>query len=84
MGYEAAALITLGSVIGLLFGLRILFFAVGVLLFCSVGVSLIQHLNLLESVTTILVAQAILQGSFFLASLLKTAIKEVRSRRSML
>ena len=66
MGYAAIALAIVGFVVGVVFRLRVLLTLVGVLLLLSIAFSLSQGFSFLQTALTIIVAQTILQGSYFL------------------
>ena len=66
MGYAAIALAIVGFVVGVVFRLRVLLTLVGALLILSIAFSLSQGFSFLQTALTIIVAQTILQGSYFL------------------
>ena len=66
MGYAAIGLAILGFAIGVMFRLKVLLTFVGLLLIFSVVFSLTHGFTFLEAGLTILVAQTILQSTYFL------------------
>jgi hypothetical protein len=80
--YAATALAILGIAVGIAFRYRALLPIVGVLLVASVVFSLARGFDFLETALTVLLAQTILQGSYFLGLLIRaifTAIQRMRS-----
>ena len=73
MGYAAVGLAILGFAIGVMFRLKVLLTFVGLLLVFSVAFSLNHGFTFLEAALTILVAQSILQGTYFLGLVAKSA-----------
>ena len=65
MVYCAIALATAGFVVGGAFRFRVLLALVGALLLLSVVFSLVHRFSFLETALTILVAQTIFQGAYF-------------------
>jgi len=66
MGYAAIALAIVGFVVGAVFRLRVLLTLVGVLLVLSITFSLSRGFSFLQTAVALSVAQAILQGTYFL------------------
>jgi hypothetical protein len=73
MEYAAVALAILGVAIGILFRLKVLLPIIGVLLLASIAFSLVAGYSFLDAASTMLVAQTILQGSYFVGLLLRAA-----------
>lgn len=72
MGYAAIALALLGFVAGLLFRLRILLSILALILLLSIIFSVSSGFSFLGTTFTILVAQTIAQGSYFLGLVART------------
>jgi hypothetical protein len=66
MVYSAIALATAGFVVGGVFRFRVLLILVGVLLLVSIAFSFGHGFSFLETALTILVAQTIFQGTYFI------------------
>jgi hypothetical protein len=66
MGYAAIALAIVGFVVGAVFRLRVLLTLVGVLLVLSITFSLSHGFSFFQTAVTLIVAQTILQGTYFL------------------
>ena len=66
MGYAAIALAIVGFVVGVVFRFRVLLTLVGALLILSIVFSLGHGFSFLETALTILVAQTIFQGTYFI------------------
>jgi hypothetical protein len=66
MVYSAIALATAGLVVGAVFRFRVLLMLVGVLLLLSIVFSLGHGFSFLQTALTILVAQIIFQGTYFI------------------
>jgi mannose/fructose/N-acetylgalactosamine-specific phosphotransferase system component IID len=66
MVYTAFSLAILGFAVGAVFRFKILLLMVALLLVFSIAFSLARGTNFLDSALTIMAAQAILQGSYFL------------------
>jgi hypothetical protein len=77
MEYAAISLAILGAAIGLISRLKTLLFVVAALLVISLAFVLARGLGLMDSVLTILGAQAILQGSYFASSVAKAIFKVI-------
>ena len=66
MGYAAIALAILGFAIGVMFQLRVLLMIVGLLLLLSIVFSIGHGFTFLGTLLTIMVAQTVLQGAYFI------------------
>ena len=66
MGYAAIALAIMGLVTGIMFPIRVLLSLVALLLPVSVGVAASRGFGFLSTALTIMIAQTILQTSYFL------------------
>jgi hypothetical protein len=71
MGEAAVALAVLGFAVGLVFRLKVLLPILAVLLIGSLIFSLERGFSFLEAAATIMVAQSIVQGSYFLGLLVR-------------
>lgn len=71
MEYAAIALAILGVAIGILFRLKVLLPIIGLLLVASIAFSLIFGYRFLDAASTIMVAQTILQGGYFLGLVIR-------------
>jgi hypothetical protein len=80
MGYAAVALAVLGAVIGLTSRLKMLLWVVAVLLFGSTGLAIFCGFDLRDSFLMVMAAQAILQGSYLLALVIKSVLNAIRAR----
>jgi hypothetical protein len=82
MAYAAFMLALIGVAVGAVFRLKILLAFVGLLLVGSVVFSLAHDFSFLETALAIIVAQTILQGSYFLGLVIKALFTgEHRVRR---
>jgi hypothetical protein len=68
MGYAAAALALLGITVGALFRLQILLLVVGLVFLISIALSISSGFTFVHTALTVMVAQTILQGCYFLGS----------------
>jgi hypothetical protein len=66
MGYAAVALAAVGFVAGLIIGLRTLLLILGLLLLISVCFAISCGFSFLDAVLTVMGAQTIVQGCYFL------------------
>lgn len=66
MGYAAITLAIIGFAVGVVFRFRVLLPILAVLLVASLVFSLVQNLGLFETALTVIVAQSIVQASYFL------------------
>ena len=80
MQYAAIALVILGFTIGILFRFRVLLTAVGIVLVASIGFSVASDFRFLAAFATLMVAQAVLQGSYFMGLIAKAAVSVHRER----
>ncbi len=71
MVYAAIAVAILGIAVGLVFRLKVLLPILAALLIVSVGFSLVHGFGFLETALTIMVAQAIMQGGYFLGLVIR-------------
>lgn len=84
MGCAAIALAMLGFAIGLLFRLKILLPFIALLLVVSVTFSVARDFTFLNTALTIMVAQTILQVSFFLGLLTRAYFTAAHRPRPIL
>jgi hypothetical protein len=75
MGYAAIGLAILGFAIGVTFRFKVLLTFVGLLLIFSVAASLDRGFTFLETALTVMVAQTILQGTYFLGLVAKSVFE---------
>jgi hypothetical protein len=75
MGYAAIGLAILGFAIGVTFRFKVLLTFVGLLLIFSVAASLDRGFTFLETALTVMVAQSILQGMYFLGLVAKSVLE---------
>jgi hypothetical protein len=73
MVYTTIALVILGVAVGLVFRLQVLLSILALLLVVSILFSLDRGFSLLDTALTIMVVQTILQGSYFLGLVFRTA-----------
>jgi hypothetical protein len=71
MGEAAIALAVLGFAVGLVFRLKVLLPILAMLLIASIVFSLERGFSFLENALIIMVAQSIVQGSYFLGLLVR-------------
>lgn len=79
MGYAAIALAIGGFVVGLMFRLRLLILIVGLILILAIAFSLGRGFTFLETALTIIVAQTILQGGYFLGLVARSVFRRADS-----
>jgi hypothetical protein len=84
MGEAAIALAVLGFAVGLVFRLKVLLPILALLLIGSIGFSLGRSFSFLETALTIMVAQSIVQGSYFLGLLVRAFFFPNRRARPIL
>jgi hypothetical protein len=72
MMYTALSLAILGFAVGAVFRFKILLLMVALLFVFSVAFSLTRGTNFLDGLLTIMAAQALLQGSYFLGLVART------------
>jgi hypothetical protein len=75
MGYATIGLVPLGFVLGFVSRLRILLMVVALLLPLSIIFARLQASGFLDTMLTIMIAQAILQTSYFLGLLSRAAFE---------
>ncbi len=78
MEYAAIALAILGVAVGAMFRLKTLLPIVALLLLACVVLSLARGLGFLDTALTIMIAQAILQGSYFLGLVIRAFLSAPR------
>jgi hypothetical protein len=84
MGYAAIALAISGVAVGIRFRSKILVPIIGLLLLVAVAFSLARGFSFLDTALTILVSQAILQGSYFLGLVIRAIFSAVQCKRPIL
>ena len=84
MVYAAIALVIVGGAVGLVFRLKVLLPILASLLVVSVVFSLAQGFSFLNTALTIMVAQAILQGSYFLGLVIRAVLTAGHRMRPVL
>ncbi len=84
MGEAAVALAVLGFAVGLVFRLKVLLPILALLLIGSIGFSLERGFSFLETALTIMVAQSIVQGCYFLGLLVRAFFFPNRRARPIL
>lgn len=84
MEYAAAALAIFGVAVGMAFRFKVLLPIIGVLLAASIIFSVARGFSFLDTALTVLIAQIILQGSYFLGLLIRAIFKVVQRLRSAL
>ena len=81
MGYTAIGLILLGFAVGMTLQLRPLLLVVIFLLPLSIAVARLQNFTFLDTALTIMIAQTLLQTSFFCGLLARTALDAALGER---
>jgi hypothetical protein len=84
MEFAAIALAASGVAVGIMFRLKILLPIIGLLLVASVVFSLARGLGFLDTALTIMAAQTILQGSYFLGLAIRAIYTGSHCRRPTL
>jgi hypothetical protein len=84
MEYAATALAILGVAVGLAFRAKVLLPIIGVVLLASIILSLAKGFGFADTALTVLMAQAILQGSYFLGLLMRAIFSALKRMRSSL
>ncbi len=84
MVYSAIALVIVGVAVGLVFRLKVLLPILASLLAVSVVFSLAHGFTFLNTALTIMVAQAIVQGSYFLGLVIRAFLIESHRMRPIL
>lgn len=74
MGYAAIALALLGLAVGVLFRLQVLLIVIALLLSFSIIFSLGTGLSFFDGLLTIVAAQTVIQGSYFLGLIARAAL----------
>ena len=82
--YAAIALAILGVAVGIAFRYRVLLPIVGVLFVASVVFSLARGFDFLDTALTVLLAQTILQGSYFLGLVIRAVFTAAHRMRPVL
>ena len=80
MEHAAYALAALGFLVGIIFRFKILLALIGLLLVVSIGFSLSHGFSFLGTFATVMAAQAILQGSYFVGLIAQAAFSAQRAR----
>jgi len=80
MGYAAIALAIMGLITGVMFRIRVLLLIVALLLLVSVVVAVSSGFSFLNTALTILIAQTILQASYFLGLVAAELLRRVLAR----
>jgi mannose/fructose/N-acetylgalactosamine-specific phosphotransferase system component IID len=75
MEYAAIALAILGFVVGIQFRLQVLLVVIALLLFSSVVYSFSSGLSWFDGLLTIMAAQTVIQGSYFLGLMVRAAFE---------
>ena len=84
MVYAAIALAIVGAAVGLAFRLKVLLPVLALLLVVSVVFSLERGFSFLDTALTIIVVQAILQGSYFLGLVIRAVFTSSYRMRPVL
>jgi hypothetical protein len=84
MEFAAIALAVSGVAVGILFRLKILLPIIGLLLVASVAFSLARGVGFLDTALTIMAAQTILQGSYFLGLAIRAIYTATHCSRPIL
>ena len=84
MGNAAVVLAILGFAVGMLFRLEVLLPILGLLLIASVVFSLTHGFTLLDTALTIMAAQTIVQGSYFLGLVVRSILAAPQRTRPIL
>jgi hypothetical protein len=74
MGYAAIALAVLGFAIGALFRLQVILVVIALLLLFSIVLSFGSRLSFSDSLMMIMAVQTVVQGSYFLGLLARSAL----------
>lgn len=82
MEYAATALATLGVAAGMAFRFKVLLPIIGVVLLASIIFSLATGFGFMDTALTVLMAQATLQGSYFLGLLIRAIFSALQGMRS--
>jgi hypothetical protein len=84
MVHAAIALAISGVAVGIWFRWKILLPIIGLLLVVAAAFSLARGFSFLDTALTILVSQAILQGSYFLGLVIRAIFSAAQCKRSIL
>jgi hypothetical protein len=84
MVYAAIALAISGVAVGIWFRSKILLPIIGLLLVVAAAFSLARGFSFLDTALTILVSQAILQGSYFLGLVIRAIFSAAQCKRPIL
>jgi hypothetical protein len=84
MEYATTALAILGVAAGLAFRVKVLLPIIGVILLASTMFSLARGFGFMDTAITVLMGQAILQGSYFLGLLIRAIFLALHRMRSAL
>jgi hypothetical protein len=84
MEVAAIAIAILGFAVGVMFRLRLLLSIAGLLVVVTIVFSVSRGFTFLETVLTVMAAQFIIQGSYFLGLLVKAAIAAAHRTRPIL
>ena len=82
MEYAATALAILGVAAGVAFRVKVLLPIIGVVLLASIIFSLATGFGFMDTALTVLMAQATLQGSYFLGLLIRAIFSALQRMRS--
>ena len=82
MEYATTALAILGVAAGLAFRVKVLLPMIGVILLASIMFSLATGFGFMDTALTVLMAQATLQGSYFLGLLIRAIFSALQRMRS--
>ena len=82
MEYAATALAILGVAAGVAFRVKVLLPIIGVVLLASIIFSLATGFGFMDTAMTVLMAQATLQGSYFLVLLIRAIFSALQRMRS--
>jgi hypothetical protein len=84
MGNAAVALAIMGFAVGVLFRLKILLLILALLLMASIVFSLTRGFTFLDTALTIMAAQTIVQGSYFLGLVVRAVVAAAQRTRPIL
>jgi hypothetical protein len=84
MGYAAIALALLGGTVGIVFRLKILLLIGALLLLVSIVFSIARGFSFLDTALTVMTAQTILQGSYFLGLVVRGIFSAAHRMRPVL
>lgn len=83
MEYSAIGLAVLGAAVGIVFRLKVLLPIIGLLLSASIIFSISRGLSFLDAALMVIVAQAILQSSYFVGLLVRLIIATACMRSAL-